>query len=365
MRVCGIMSGTSLDGIDVAVVDITGRGWKTRLEVCCHASELYPDEVRQAILGISNCVTHTAQISRINVLLGELYAESVKRVCERSGVGLDTLELIGCHGQTIFHEGEPAAIAGCRVASTLQIGDAATLAERTGVSVVSNFRARDMAAGGKGAPLVPYLDYLIFRDPRRGRVALNIGGIANLTAIAAGAEPEDVFAFDTGPGNMVMDSLVREATNGRHTFDRDGRLASEGSPVQALLNDLLSDSYYSASPPKTAGREQYDQLATAAAWTASTITMGIERFVMPKMKVDDVIVSGGGARNPVLMRLLEESLPETKILTSSAFGIDADAKEAIAFAVLAYETFHERPSNVPGATGASRPVVLGSITPGR
>lgn len=372
MRVAGIMSGTSLDGIDVAIVDITGRGWSKKIETVAFSTRAYPKKVRESILGVSNTPTHTATISRLNVLLGELYAEAVLGACEKYRLPATSIELIGCHGQTIFHEGQGARFLGRTIASTMQIGEAAVIAERTGIPVISNFRARDMAAGGKGAPLVPYVDYLLFRHPSRGRVALNIGGIANITAIPAGAAPEDVIAFDTGPGNMVMDALVH-----RHTgtlFDRGGRIAARGRANQALVARLLRARYYAASPPKSAGREQYgedflshfkgmraeDAIATATALTAAAIVLGIGRFV--KCPVDDLIVSGGGAHNPRLMAYLAALLPGDAVRPSSDFGIDVDAKEAIAFAVLAYESRHGLPANLPAATGARNAVVLGDIT---
>jgi anhydro-N-acetylmuramic acid kinase len=261
----------------------------------------------------------------------------------------------------------------------MQIGEASVIAEELGVPVVSDFRTRDMAAGGKGAPLVPYLDYWLFRHARSGRVALNIGGIANITAIPPGAHPDEVLAFDTGPGNMVMDALTTEFTQGRQHFDRDGSIAASGKVDRTLLDSLLSDSYYQRWPPKTAGREQYgaefitrlkrtrlpvrDLIATATALTAATIATGLERFVRPWMPVHEVIASGGGVRNTTLMGYLQAFLPDVRIARSDEFGIGADAKEAVAFAVLAYETFRRRPSNVPSATGARRPVVLGKITP--
>jgi anhydro-N-acetylmuramic acid kinase len=369
------MSGTSLDGIDVAVVDITGSSWKTRVHPVAFRSAPYPAAVREAILAVSNTDTHTAAISRLHFLLAELYADAVRRC----GAPMRTIELIGCHGQTIFHEGEPALTAGRRVASTLQIGDGSVLAERTGIPVVSDFRTRDMAAGGKGAPLVPYLDYLMFRDGRRGRVALNLGGIANITAISPGADPNNVFAFDTGPGNMVSDALAAIASDGKLRFDRGGRLAREGALNSALLDELAADPFYKARPPKTAGREQYgreyvdrmlrtglrinDLIATATALTARTVAEAIQRFVLPRMRVDDLIAAGGGIHNPAMMGYLAAFLPGVRITTTAEFGIDPDAKEAIAFAVLAYETWHRRPSNLPGATGAKRPVVMGKISP--
>jgi anhydro-N-acetylmuramic acid kinase len=283
------------------------------------------------------------------------------------------VELIGCHGQTIYHEGGR---------NTLQIGEPAILAERAGAPVVSNFRARDIAAGGQGAPLVPYLDYVLFRHPRRTRIALNIGGIANLTVIPPGAQLEDLVAFDTGPGNMVIDALAREATAGRQNYDRGGRIAARGTVDRRLLDELLRDPYYRRRPPKSAGREQYgaafvermkrsgrpieDLVATATVLTAATIARAvIEQTREPRPAPIDLIVSGGGGHNPQIMAHLAGFLPGIGVASSSDYGIDADAKEAIAFAVLAYATWRGRPSNVPSATGARRPVVLGSITPHR
>jgi anhydro-N-acetylmuramic acid kinase len=251
------------------------------------------------------------------------------------------------------------------------------IAERTGIPVVSDFRPRDIAAGGHGAPLVPFVDYLLFRHRRLGRVALNIGGIANITAIPGGATADQVVAFDTGPGNMVIDALVSEYTKGKLKFDRDGRLAAKGHVDKRLLDKLLAGSYYRKHPPKTAGREQYgreyvekllatgllalDLIATATALTAATVALAIERFA--PMRVDELIVSGGGARNPRIMDHLAAFLPSVAIATSSDFGIDIDAKEAIAFAILGYQTWRRRASNLPSATGARRAVVLGKITP--
>ena len=354
MRVAGIMSGTSLDGIDVAIVDIT----RTGITPIASRSTPYSSASRAAILAVSNIQTHTAAISRLNFALGELYAKALTRM----PIPLATVELIGCHGQTIFHEG----------GNTLQIGEAAVIAERTGIPVVSNFRARDVAAGGQGAPLVPFFDYRMFRHPRRRRVALNIGGIANITVIPPAARLEEVTAFDTGPGNMVMDQLVTEYTGGRSTYDRGGRIAQSGRPDLQLLDALLRDPYYRRKPPKSAGREQYgaefvarlntpsaslpDLIATATLLTARTIAHAVGPGP------GDLIASGGGVHNPYLMAHLAAMLPDMRIATTGDYGIDPDAKEAIAFALLAYETWHRRPSNVPAATGAQRPVILGDIT---
>jgi len=351
VRVAGVMSGTSLDGIDVAIVEIRGR----RIETIGFQSTPYPEAVRRAILE-----AHSAQaISRLNFQLGELYARAVARAVRRFGA----VELIGCHGQTIYHEGG---------AHTLQIGEPAVIAERTGVPVVSNFRPRDIAAGGQGAPLVPYVDYLLFRHPTRARVALNIGGIANITIIPRAARPRDVMAFDTGPGNMVIDALTREYTRGRQQFDRKGAIAASGKIDHALLKDLLADAYYHRRPPKSAGREQYgaafvermkksqqplpDLIATATALTAATIARSMAAVR------GDLIVSGGGVHNSQLMAQLAAFLPGMAISSSRHHGIDPDAKEAIAFAILASETWRRKPSNLPSATGAAHAVILGSVT---
>jgi len=353
MRIAGVMSGTSVDGIDVAIVEVARAGGSLQISTIGFLTSRYPEPVRQAILSVSNANTATAAISRLNYRLAELYARAVLRAVRRFG----PVELIGCHGQTIYHEGG---------SNTLQLGEPAILAERTGVPVVSNFRARDIAAGGQGAPLVPYVDYLLFRHPRRTRVALNIGGIANITVIPAGAAPEDVVAFDTGPGNMVIDELAPP-------YDRNGRIAASGRVNTALLDELLADPYYRRKAPKSAGREQYgvefiarlkksglpakDLVATATVLTAATIAIGVGDLR------GDLIVSGGGVHNPQIMSHLAGFLPGMTVSTSTDHGIDADAKEAIAFAVLAHETWRRKPANLPTATGARRAVILGSITP--
>jgi anhydro-N-acetylmuramic acid kinase len=362
VRVAGVMSGTSLDGIDVAVVEISRSSGRTRPSLIGFQTTPYSRATREAILAVSNAHTTTGAISRLNFELGELYARAVLRAVKSFG----EVELIGCHGQTIYHEGGR---------NTLQIGEAGVVAERTGATVVSNFRARDVAAGGQGAPLVPYVDYLLLRDARRARVALNIGGIANVTVIPAGAAPDDVLAFDTGPGNMAIDALAREYTGGRLNYDRGGKIAASGKVNRALLDELLRDPYYRRKPPKSAGREQYgaefverlkatglplpDLIATATALTAAAVAVAVGQTA------GELIVSGGGAHNPRIMAHLAAFLPQMAVAPSSAYGIDIDAKEAIAFAVLAHETWRGAPANLPSATGARGAVVLGDITPAR
>jgi anhydro-N-acetylmuramic acid kinase len=359
MRVAGIMSGTSLDGIDVAIVDIQ----RSRVSTVAFRSTPYPKRIRAALLAISNAVTHTAEISRLNFLLGELYADAILQTCKRARIPLASIDLIGMHGQTIFHEGKPIKYLGRRIASTLQIGEAAVVAERTGIRVISNFRERDIAAGGQGAPLVPFVDKLLFGKTRIQRVMLNIGGIANITILST------QLAFDTGPGNMVMDALVVRHTNSRVRFDRNGTIASCATVNEALLSKLLRDPYFKLPPPKSCGREQYgdefvthliatgiplpDLIATATEFTAHTIALAIPH------PTREIIASGGGIHNRFLMTRLRALLPAVKISTTADYGIDPDAKEAIAFAILAYEHVHGRPGNLPSATGARRTVVLG------
>ena len=377
MLVAGLMSGTSIDGIDVALVAISGKGFEQKVELRAFHSIPYSRRVRQAILGISNAETHTSKISQMNFLLGELFAEAVAEVCKRSSVPLKEIALVGSHGQTIYHQAEASDMFGHMVAGTLQIGEPAVIAERTGAPVVADFRPADIAAGGQGAPLVPYVDYLLYRDAKLGRVALNIGGMANVTAIPPGAGPKAVLAFDTGPGNMVIDALVSQFSRGTESLDRDGRMAASGKINEGLLRQWMKSPYLRQTPPKSAGREQFgeefvlgllrrgsqpaDLVATATAFTARSIADGIDRFVKPRMPVDQLIVSGGGLRNPRIMDRLRDSLPHIEVVASDDFGIDSDAKEALAFAVLAYETYHRRPANLPSATGARHPCILGKL----
>jgi anhydro-N-acetylmuramic acid kinase len=350
MRVAGVMSGTSLDGIDVAIVDIRGR----KIETVAFRSTPYPKPVRDALLNLST----VEEVSRLNFQLGELYAAAILAMNQQ-------VDLIGLHGQTIYHQGGR---------HTLQIGEAAVVADWTGVDVISNFREADIAAGGQGAPLVPYVDHLLFRHPRRCRVAVNIGGIANITAIPAGAKSSDVVAFDTGPGNMVIDALVSHMTEGRETFDRNGRIARRGTVHQDLVESLVETPQIRRYPPKTFGREEFgakyvrdlidtgialpDLIATATEFTAYSIVYQIYRTVEP----DEIIVSGGGVHNTWLMTRLRGMVTDCPITTSAEFGIDPDAKEAIAFAVLAYQTARRRPGNLPSATGARHPAILGKIS---
>jgi len=320
-----------------------------------------------------------ADLARLDSLLGLLYADAVLATQRRFRTKVD---LVGCHGQTLYHQGVPQGFLGKQITTSWQTGDAAWIAARVGVPVVSDFRPADMAAGGKGAPLVPFLDYLWFRDERVGRIVQNIGGIANLTAIAAGAGSNRVLAFDTGPGNMVIDAVTQRLFN--RLFDDGGKIAAAGKVIEPVLTRLLANPFLRAKPPKTAGREEFgrdfvreflrqcgraakqDVVATAAALTATSIADAIDRFVLRKTKgsFQELILSGGGAKNATLVAMLRENLAPSSIAVrfSDEFGLPSEAKEAIAFAVLAYETWHRRPSNIPSATGASRPAILGKIS---
>jgi anhydro-N-acetylmuramic acid kinase len=386
MLVLGMMSGTSADGIDVALAGISGVPLAITARFEGHHHVRFPAVVRDAILRLANGATTTvAEISQLNFLVGEEFARAAIAACKRWRVPLRQISVIGSHGQTIFHQGVPAGFLGRRVASTLQIGEPSIIAERTGVTTIGDFRPADMAAGGQGAPLVPFVDYLLYRDALIGRVALNIGGIANLTVIPAGARQGQILAFDTGPGNMVIDAIVEMATRGRSHYDRDARLAIRGKLIPAFLARMLKEPYLRKRPPKTAGREQFgrayaenilawgkrhrasteDLVRTATVFTSLSIADALRRFVLPRARVDELIVTGGGARNPLLMAQLAAALPEVEIVPASEFGIPAEAKEAFAFAVLAYEAYHGRANSLPSATGARHPTVMGKLVLGR
>ena len=377
MLVAGIMSGTSVDAIDVALVELSGVPPSLRFRLIAYHEIPFPDPVRAEVLAVSDAVVATSRISQLDFLLGRLFGEAVAEACDRSGVAMSDLDLVGSHGQTIYHQGEPAHWQGFDVASTMQIGEAACIAGACGVPVISDFRPADIAAGGVGAPLVPYVDYLLFRDDVTSRVVLNVGGIANLSALPAGESARAVIAFDTGPGNMVSDQLIGFLTDGAQRYDCAGQMALSGQADEAFVDELLADPWYSRSAPKSTGRERYgerfarrflnrglspaDTMATAARLTVRSILVGIDRFVRPVMPVDELLVSGGGWRNPAIMDPLRDGLAGTQVRPTSDLGVCADAKEAIAFAVLAYESYHGRPGNLPSATGADGPVVLGKV----
>jgi anhydro-N-acetylmuramic acid kinase len=382
MIVAGVMSGTSADGIDVALVRIVPVKGKPKLTLMAHEGFRYPAVLRNTVLAAMNAkATSTAELARLNWRLGIAYADAVKATAARHKVQID---LVGCHGQTLYHQSIPAPFAGKTFACTWQVGEAALIAAEVGVPVVSNFRPADMAAGGQGAPLVPLLDYVLFADGERGRVLQNIGGIANLTAMPAGSDAEAVMAFDTGPGNMVMDALAQKLFG--KSYDRNGAIAARGRVLEPVVEEMLGARYFATNPPKTAGREEFgreyaakflavcrrasrrpeDALATATALTAESIAGSFERFVLSTMrgKPVDYIVSGGGARNATLMAMLTARLLPLgcTVAAIESFGLPAEAKEAAAFALMAWMTWHQLPGNVPAATGARRAAILGQIT---
>jgi anhydro-N-acetylmuramic acid kinase len=382
MVVAGVMSGTSADGIDVALVKISRTSGNPKIKLLAHHSVSYPPALRRSVLAAMDAKqTSTAELARLNWRLGMAYAEAVDAAVAKHGVKLD---LVGCHGQTVYHQAKPAAYAGRDVACTWQLGEPALIAAMLRVPVVSNFRPADMAAGGQGAPLVPLLDYVLFAHKGRMRVLQNIGGIGNLTAIPANSGAEKVIAFDTGPGNMVIDALMEWLFQGK--FDRDGRVAGRGQVLDKVVKRIVSEKYFAMKPPKSAGREQFgasfaaefferckkagakpeDAVATATALTAESIVLAYRRFVRPLNKtgsIVDYVVSGGGARNATLIEMLRGRLKPMgcRVVASDQMGLPSQAKEAVAFALLAWQTWHGLTGNVPSATGAKRPVVLGEI----
>lgn len=375
MLVIGLMSGTSLDGIDAALVRFAGDDaapdWRLVAFEATPYSAAQRRQVQEAIAGGG-----TDALCRLHADLGEWFAAAARAVCRTADVPPESVDLIGSHGQTVWHEPERCA--------TLQLGSAAVIAERTGIPVVHDFRARDVAAGGEGAPLVPWADRLLFAVPGRRRALQNIGGMANVSLVPAAETDEPLLAFDTGPGMAAINAAVELATGGGESYDRDGRMAADGRVDDGLLERLLEHPFFRTAPPKSTGREAFgrrfvedivererpgsperwaDLVATLTALTARSIADAYRRWITPR-GVDEVIVTGGGSHNPVLMRMLEDALAPLPLRRGEAAGIDVDAKEAVAFAALAWAYARGRPANVPEATGASGPRLLGSFTPG-
>ena len=379
--VIGLMSGTSADGVDAVLVRITGHGIETKIQQLAFVSPPYTKEIRDRILKVAGGDFGGArEICLMNFLLTELFTDACFELCEKAGVSPSDIDLIGTHGQTVFHIPQEEDYLGRKIRATLQIGEASVLTEKIGAVTVSDFRVRDMAAGGLGAPLVPYTEYILYSDPSRNVGLQNIGGIGNITVIPAGGKLDDVTAFDTGPGNMMMDNLVVRLTKGRQHYDDQGLLAASGTVSSELLSYLMEDPYLPKLPPKTTGREYYgndyvdrivqkanelgismtDALATTTRFTAECIAYSIEHLC--PVKPQRLIVGGGGSLNPTLMRFIKEALPKIEVMTNEDLGFDSSAKEAIAFALLANETIHSVCNNAPSATGASHPVIMGKIT---
>lgn len=379
--VAGLMSGTSLDGVDVALAHIEGTGREIKLEMAAFDSLPYQPDLADRLMAAS--VTGSSdvrQISQLNVRLAHEYAEAIVQIAGDAGIDPSGIDLIGSHGQTIHHVPNPSACAGRNVISTLQIGDPSVLANLMDVPVVGDFRVADMALGGQGAPLVPYFDYVYFSDESETRALLNLGGIANITVLPAGGGASDVIAFDTGPANMLIDSLAQTFIG--EPFDRDGAHAASGKIDDDFLADLLMrDAYLSQEPPKSTGREYYDRayvkrltddgfargmsdrdiMATASAFTAVSVYQAYARFIRDRHAVDVLIVAGGGRYNDFLMTKLRDSFAPIRVVPVDDYGLRADAKEALCFAVLAHETTNGVPTSMPSVTGASRPAILGKL----
>lgn len=385
MKVIGLMSGTSADGIDAALLEITQGTRHPTLRLVDFEVYPFPSGLRQRILRTADTECATSEICRLSVLLGELFAKAAAKVARRAGIALRDVALIGSHGQTIAHLADPTVEHGVSVRSTLQIGEPSIIAERTGVTTVADFRPRDMAAGGEGAPLTPYLHALLFRHPRRHRIVLNLGGIANLTFLPRGRGLRGLLAFDTGPGNVLIDGLVTRLSGGAMHADLDGRMAGAGTVNLRLLRFLLAHPYLKRKPPKSTGRELFgpsliaalldraatrgiseeDLVATVTAFTAKSVALHVARDLSAGAVSAELVACGGGTNNPILIKQLQEALPECCLLTAEEAGFPGRAIEASAFALLAYLTAHGRPGNLPSITGASHPAILGKIVPGR
>ncbi|MGH2535265.1 MAG: anhydro-N-acetylmuramic acid kinase [Thermomicrobiales bacterium] len=394
-RLCiGLISGTSADGIDAALVRIAGAGGDATVDLVHFRSTPYPMLVREELLALydPDAPNAIARLCSINVVVGGLFGEAAVALSREAGVAIDRIHVVGSHGQTVWHQPGPDQALPHSVRSTLQIGEPAEIAERTGVPVIADFRAADIAAGGQAAPLVPYFDWVVLRDAVRNRAVQNIGGIGNVTYLPAGGRLDAVRAFDTGPGNMVIDGLVTLLTGGEQSFDRDGSMAARGTVDSALLDRLLDDDYPRLAPPKTTGRERYglafarevmrdgdldegvlatgstataadrqrayNAIATATAFTARTIS---DAYAAWLPGVDEVIVGGGGSRNPTLMGMLAAAVEPVPVTTCEVYGVNSRAKEAMAFALMAHDALEGLPTNVPGATGARRAVALGTL----
>lgn len=380
MRVIGLISGTSMDGIDAAAVDLDETDHRIAFALLEFATTPYPKVLRRALeqLQTSPAAAGLAEISSLNFALGDAFAKAAVGILQR----VPEASLVGSHGQTVFHEPRPDGSSG-RVASTLQLGEPAVIVEQTGLTTVADFRVTDVAAGGQGAPLVSFADFLVLRSEGESRAALNIGGIANVTLMPAGCAAEEVRAFDTGPGNMLLDRAARTLFPEGPGFDRDGKLAASGELNAPLLEWLLSDPYFAQSPPKTAGVEQFGitffdrAYAKACALSCpredfiATLTELSARTIVDAIPGDCrlLVTSGGGVHNLTLISAIERNLARResppRIASADAFGFTADAKEAIAFAILAYEALRGKNNMLPSATGARRPVVMGKIVPGR
>lgn len=385
-NVIGLMSGTSCDGIDACLAKITGNGLSTEIDIIGFETYPYKNEIRELIFEASQVKTGSVdKVCQLNFTLGKLFADAARQIAEKSLVSLSDIDIIGSHGQTIYHVSALKEKADKEVRSTLQIGEPSVIAQETGVTTVADFRTRDIAAGGEGAPLVPYADFILFGRDGIGRAIQNIGGISNVTFLPADCGINDIIAFDNGPGNMIIDRFAEIITDGKFKYDKNGELALKGKLNQGLLERLRSHPYLSIPPPKSTGREDFgiqfsdnlykelkqdnvavlDAIATITAFTARSISDSYKKFIQPSYKISEVVMSGGGGHNPVLFQFLKDYLEDIRLRKADEFGIPSDAKEALAFAILANETICGNPGNVPSATGAKERVILGKIVPCR
>lgn len=379
-KIVGLMSGTSVDGVSLVLAEVCGQQLETKVKLLAYKTYPYPEDLRRMIFKLfGGNEANVENLCLANFVLGEFYARKIIEFLREAGVENSEVDLIASHGQTVYHIPQPRTVNGITTRATLQIGEPSVIAERTGITVVADFRPRDIAAGGQGAPLIAYVDYVLFRSQDKNVAVQNIGGIANVTYLPAGCSIEDVLAFDTGPGNMVIDGVVRRLTRGRLNYDVDGNIAARGKVSEELLKWLMSHPYISKKPPKTTGREMFgeafvdkvmekarklgvwgeDLVATVTAFTAESIAYNYEAFLG---KVDLVILGGGGAKNKTLLRMLQHRL-NAEIKTHEDFGIPEQAKEPLGMAILANETIMGNPNNVPGATGARNRVIMGKIIP--
>ena len=384
MKVIGLISGTSSDGVDAALVDIRTHRGRVQLDLIAFELYPYPKSLPQQLIDLASGLPQSvANLCHLNSYVGELFAEAACQIARKARVSLSKIDLIGSHGQTVHHLPIPKREGKRAIRSTLQIGEPSVIAERTGITTIADFRPRDMAAGGEGAPLTPYLHFNLLSHPRRSRAIVNIGGISNVTHLKAGASLEETVAFDMGPGNMLIDGLVHTLTG--KEIDEGGKMARRGKVDPALLSELMRHPFIRRKPPKSTGREVFglqmvatvlqstrmrrlppeDLIATATAFTASAISENIHRFLLNRGALHEVIVGGGGVRNPVLMERLAELLSPIPARPFEAVGYESRAIEAMTFALLAYQTFHGRPTNIPSVTGARRAILLGKIVPGR
>lgn len=382
--VAGMNSGTSADGVDVAIVEIEGSGLEVKAKLLAFEDIKHPRWAREKILEVSHPETGSVdKICRVNFLVGELFASAVLRVIESAGLDKKDIDLISSHGQTIYHIPPRKVNGQTEPGSTLQIGEPSIIAETTGIATVADFRPRDMAAGGHSVPILAYPDFLLFRDETTTISVQNIGGIANLTLLIAGKEADDVIAFDTGPGNMVIDGVVSVISEGELTYDKDGEVAARGCVNQDLLRELMDDPYFRQPPPKSTGREEFggryierlikrgkalglsneDLVATATALTAESMYFNYSQFCFPKARIDKIVLAGGGALNNSLVAMIRENFEPICVSLIDDYGIPCDGREAVCYAVLGNETIMGNPNNLPAVTGANRSTIVGKILP--